>query len=78
MFAAMRTSQSKWPEDFGGFNAMRGSLVFRPYVQAPNKALEPTTMAVTPRAFVRVIELKLQNPNRHTARGAPALVVAHL
>ena len=44
----------------------------------PNKAPEPTTMAVTPRAIVRVIEMKPQSPNRHAARGAPATVVAHL
>ena len=43
-----------------------------------NKAPEPTTMAVTPRAIVRVIDMKPQNPNRHAARGAPATVVAHL
>ena len=43
-----------------------------------NKAPEPTTMAVTPRAIVRVIEMKPQTPNRHAARGAPATVVAHL
>ena len=45
---------------------------------SPNKAPEPTTMAVTPRAIVSVIEMKLRNPNRHAARGAPAMVVAHL
>jgi hypothetical protein len=44
----------------------------------PNKAPEPTTMAVTPRAILRVIEMKLRNPNRFAARGAPAMVVAHL
>ena len=45
---------------------------------SPNKSPEPTTMAVTPRAIARVIEMKPQNPNRHAARGAPATVVAHL
>jgi len=35
-------------------------------------------MAVTPRAFERVFEMKPQNPNRHAAPGAPAMVVAHL
>ena len=49
-----------------------------PESKRPNKAPEPTTMAVTPRAIVRVIEMKLGNPNRHVARGAPATVVAHL
>jgi hypothetical protein len=43
-----------------------------------NKAPEPTTMAVTPRAIARVIEMKQRNPNRNAARGAPATVVAHL
>jgi hypothetical protein len=46
--------------------------------EKPNKAPEPTTMAVTPRAILRAIEMKPQNPNRHAARGAPAMVVAHL
>jgi hypothetical protein len=44
----------------------------------PNKAPEPTTMAVTPRATSRVIEMKPRTENRHAARGAPAMVVAHL
>src|SRR5260221_9375663 len=44
----------------------------------PNKAPEPTTMAVTPRAIVRVIEMKPQTAHRHAARDAPAIVVAHL
>jgi hypothetical protein len=43
-----------------------------------NKAPEPTTMAVTPRAIAGVFELKQQIPDRHAARGAPATVVAHL
>jgi hypothetical protein len=46
--------------------------------EEPNKAPEPTTMAVTPRAIVRAFEMKPQTPNRHAARGAPATVVAHL
>jgi len=47
-------------------------------MKRPNKAPEPTTMSVTPRAIVRVIEMKPQIENRHAARGAPAMVVAHL
>jgi len=35
-------------------------------------------MAVTPRAILRVIEMKRQNSKRQLARGAPAMVVAHL
>jgi hypothetical protein len=46
--------------------------------QPPNKAPEPTTFAVTPRATVRVFEMQHQNPNRDVARVAPAKVVAHL
>jgi len=44
----------------------------------PNKAPEPTTMSVTPRAILRVIEMKPRDPDRTAARGAPATVVAHL
>ena len=44
----------------------------------PNKAPEPTTMAVVPRAISRVIEMKPQSPDRHAARVAPAMGVAHL
>src|SRR5437899_555661 len=51
---------------------------FSTHEKRPNKAPEPTTMAVTPRAIVRVIEMKPQNLNRNAARGAPAMVVAHL
>ena len=50
----------------------------RDKTKPPNKAPEPTTMAVTPRAISRTIEMKPQKPNRHVARGAPAMVVAHL
>jgi hypothetical protein len=46
--------------------------------RTPNKALEPTTFAVTSRAIVGVVEMKQQNPNRNVARAAPAKVVAHL
>ena len=44
----------------------------------PNKAPEPTTFAVTPRATIRLIEVKQLNLNRDAARAAPAKVVAHL
>jgi hypothetical protein len=44
----------------------------------PNKAPEPTTRSVTPRAFLRISEMKLQTRNRHAARVAPERVVAHL
>jgi hypothetical protein len=40
----------------------------------PNKALEPTTMAVTPRA----IASSISHVSLASARGAPAMVVAHL
>ena len=47
-------------------------------VRSPNKTLEPTPGAVTPRATESISEVKPQNPNRDAARGAPAMVVAHL
>ena len=50
-------------------------MKFRPFSrnEKPNKAPEPTTTAVTPRAFMsEVFELVTG------ARGAPAVVVAHL
>ena len=53
------------------------SAVF-PLCVPPNKTPEPTTMSVTPRAISRVIEMKPQTENHHAARGAPAMVVAHL
>jgi hypothetical protein len=40
--------------------------------------LEPTAMAVTPRAIVRSLEVKPRTAKRYAARGAPATVVAHL
>jgi hypothetical protein len=47
-------------------------------LKTANKAPEPTTIAGTARAFVGLLEMKKQNPNRIAARAAPAKVVAHL
>ena len=44
----------------------------------PNKAPEPTSTSVTPRAFECMSELNPKNPARNAARGAPAVAVAHL
>ena len=44
----------------------------------PNKAPEPTPVAVMPRADSRVTEMKLRNQKRSEARVTPATVVAHL
>jgi hypothetical protein len=44
----------------------------------PNQPLEPTTTAVTPRAIFRLSEMKQSNESRSLARGAPAVLVAHL
>jgi len=44
----------------------------------PNKAPEPTPVAVMPRAMSRVIKMKLQNQKRSEARVTPATGVAHL
>ncbi|WP_414664856.1 hypothetical protein [Horticoccus sp. 23ND18S-11] len=46
--------------------------------QTPNKAPEPTPVAVMPRADSGVIEMKLQNQKRNEARVTPATGVAHL
>jgi hypothetical protein len=46
--------------------------------QTPNKAPEPTSGSVTPRAIVRTIELNQRSQIRDAARGAPAPLVAHL
>ncbi len=46
--------------------------------QTPNKAPEPTPVAVMPRAMSRVAEMKLQNQKRSEARVTPATGVAHL
>jgi hypothetical protein len=63
------------------FSAVKSTLfiavVFSVCV-SPNKAPEPTTRSVTPRAFLRPSEMKPRTPNRHAARGAPERVVAHL
>ena len=44
----------------------------------PNKAPEPTPVAVMPRAMSRVTEMELQNQKRSEARVTPATGVAHL
>uniref|UniRef100_UPI0039C9B340 hypothetical protein n=1 Tax=Horticoccus sp. 23ND18S-11 TaxID=3391832 RepID=UPI0039C9B340 len=44
----------------------------------PNKAPEPTPVAVMPRADSRVIEVKLKSADRNPARVTPATGVAHL
>ena len=46
--------------------------------QRANKAPEPTTTSVTPRAMLRLSEMKQQTENRIEARVVPAVVVAHL
>ncbi len=46
--------------------------------QTPNKAPEPTPVAVMPRAMSRVTEMKLTNQKRSEARVTPTTGVAHL
>ena len=43
-----------------------------------NKAPEPTTTSVTPRATEREIEMKQRDEFQSEARVVPAVVVAHL
>jgi hypothetical protein len=52
----------------------RRTLWWQEDLKEPNKALEPTTMAVTPRA----IGYSFSRVHPAGARGAPAMVVAHL
>jgi hypothetical protein len=47
-------------------------------VRKPNKAPEPTSGSVTPRANVRRIDWNQPTVGRIAARGAPAPLVAHL
>jgi hypothetical protein len=56
----------------------RVHLDLRYWRKRANKAPEPTTLAVTSRAILRLFEMKQQIPNRDAARAAPARVVAHL
>ena len=80
--SASALPSGRFGRDFVQSEELVGSFhwFFSPHqvTKTPNKAPEPTTMAVTPRAFVRVIEMKPQTPKRYAARGAPAMVVAHL
>jgi hypothetical protein len=46
--------------------------------QKANKAPEPTSGSVTPRAILPKAEMKHRNQYRSAARGAPAPLVAHL
>ena len=62
---------------FGGYLARIGSGVFD-MLHKRNKALEPTSTAVTLRAIVSSSEMKPWTDNPLTARSAPAAAVAHL
>ena len=48
------------------------------FPEPPNKAPEPTSHSVTPRAVSRESEMKHCTDNRHAARVAPERAVAHL
>ena len=54
------------------------SVQFSSSSQTPNKAPEPTPVAVMPRAMSRSAEMKLRNQTRSEARVTPATGVAHL
>jgi hypothetical protein len=47
-------------------------------MKTPNKALEPTTTAVMPRAILPASKLKHRTGDPNPARVTPAVVVAHL
>ncbi len=47
-------------------------------MKRPNKAPEPTPVAVMPRADSQIAEMKLRKQKRSEARVTPATGVAHL
>jgi hypothetical protein len=63
--------ESSWSKQ----DAIRDAIERR---KRPNKAPEPTSGSVTPRAIEGMVETKQWNENRSPARVAPAPAVAHL
>ncbi len=55
-----------------------GEVRFLRMQNQPNKAPEPTPLAVMPRAMLRVTEMKQRNQKRSEVRVTPATGVAHL
>jgi hypothetical protein len=65
----------------GGDSTLTSGMAVLPESGAkkePNKALEPTPTAVTPRAIEMQSDLKKSNPQSTEARVAPTVGVAHL
>src|SRR5688500_962541 len=89
-FFPLRSSSLGWPlrrlsRVSGGLSTMASNssmvcVFFYDFAEPsePNKALEPTTRSVTPRAFLRRFESTSRPDQSNAARVAPERVVAHL
>ncbi|WP_414665199.1 hypothetical protein [Horticoccus sp. 23ND18S-11] len=80
-FLAVQSMAAALPEEPQRLSSLQSACFsdqFSSSSQTPNKAPEPTPVAVMPRADSGVIELKLQNQKRSEARVTPATGVAHL
>ena len=80
-FLAVQAMAAALPEGPQRFSSLQSAFLsdqFSSSSQTPNKAPEPTPVAVMPRAMSRVAEMKPQNQKRSEARVTPATGVAHL
>ncbi len=74
----MAAAFPKEPERCSNLLSVFFQLQFSSGSQTPNKAPEPTPVAVMPRAMSGVAEMRLRNQKRGEARVTPATGVAHL
>ena len=80
-FLAVQSMAAALPEEPQRFSSLQSACFsdqFSSSSQTPNKAPEPTPVAVMPRATSRVIEMKPRHQKRSEARVTPATSVAHL
>ncbi|WP_414665169.1 hypothetical protein [Horticoccus sp. 23ND18S-11] len=80
-FQAVQSMAAALPKEPPRCPSLQSALFqdrFSSISQTPNKAPEPTPVAVMPRAMSRMTEMKLQNQKRNEARVTPATGVAHL
>ena len=74
----MAAALPKEPQRCPNLQSVFFVVLFSSSSQTPNKAPEPTPVAVMPRADSGVVEMKPQNQKRSEARVTPATGVAHL
>ncbi|WP_414665171.1 hypothetical protein [Horticoccus sp. 23ND18S-11] len=80
-FLAVQSMAAALPTEPQRCTSLQSALFedqFSDISQTPNKAPEPTPVAVMPRADSGVIEMKPRNRKRSEARVTPATGVAHL